>query len=157
LGAASADHLVHTPADEIKSLGNSETVAIALPATPFGLGETQYTPAKEILDANGLLALATDLNPGTAWCESLQFIIALATRYMGLSPAQAIAACTINAAAAIGREDTIGSLEAGKQADLLILDVGSYPHLGYRFGTNLVQTVVKKGKVVVDRRRDGFR
>ncbi len=157
LGAASADHLVHTPADEIKSLGNSETVAIALPATPFGLGETEYTPAKEILDANGLLALATDLNPGTAWCESLQFIIALATRYMGLSPAQAIAACTINAAAAIGREDTIGSLEAGKQADLLILDVSSYPHLGYRFGTNLVQTVVKKGKVVVDRRRDGFR
>jgi len=157
LGAASADHLVHTPADEIKSLGKSATVAIALPATPFGLSATEYTPAKEILEADGLLALATDLNPGTAWCESPQFVIALATRYMGLTPAQAIAACTINAAAAIGREDLIGSLEAEKQADLLILDVDSYRHLGYRFGTNLVQRVVKKGRVVVDRRRDGFR
>jgi len=157
LGAASADHLVHTPTDEIKSLGASETVAIALPATPFGLGETDYTPAKDILEANGLLALATDLNPGTAWCESLQFVMALATRYMSLSPAQSIAACTINAAAAIGREEVIGSLEAGKQADLLILEADSYRHLGYRFGTNLVQRVVKKGKVVVDRRRDGFR
>jgi imidazolonepropionase len=76
---------------------------------------------------------------------------------MGLSPAQAIAACTINAAAAIDREEVIGSLEPGKQADLLILEVDSYRHLGYRFGTNLVQRVVKKGKVAVDRRRDGFR
>jgi len=157
LGAASADHLVHTPAEEIWSLGESETVAIALPATPFGLGETDYTPAGEFLEANGLLALATDLNPGTAWCESLQFVIALAARYMGLSPAQAIAACTINAAAAIDRDDVVGSLEPGKQADLLILEVDSYRHLGYRFGTNLVQRVVKKGKVAVDRRRDGFR
>ena len=157
LGAASADHLVHTPADEIRSLGESATVAVALPATPFGLGKTEYTPAREILEADGLLALATDLNPGTAWCESLQFVIALATRYMGLTPAQAIAACTINAAAAIGRDELIGSLEAGKQADLLILEVDSYRHLGYRFGTNLVQRVVKKGKVAVDRRRDGFR
>ena len=121
------------------------------------MGETEYTPAKEILEADGLLALATDLNPGTAWCESLQFVMALATRYMGLSPAQSIAACTINAAAAIGREKAIGSLEPGKQADLLILEVDSYRHLGYRFGTNLVQRVFKKGKVAVDRRRDGFR
>ncbi len=157
LGAASADHLVHTPADEIGSLGESDTVAVALPATTFGLGETEYTPARGILEADGLLALATDLNPGTAWCESLQFVIALATRYMGLTPAQSIAACTINAAAAIGRDELIGSLEAGKQADLLILEVDSYRHLGYRFGTNLVQRVVKKGKVAVDRRRDGFR
>jgi imidazolonepropionase len=157
LGAASADHLVRTPADEIKLLGKSETVAIALPATPFGLGESEYTPAGEILEADGMLALATDLNPGTAWCESLQFVMALATRYMGLSPGQAIAACTINAAAAIGREEAIGSLEPGKQADLLILEVDSYRHLGYRFGTNLVQRVVKKGKIAVDRRRDGFR
>ena len=157
LGAASADNLVHTPTDELKSLGESGTVAIALPATPFGLGETDYTPASEFLEANGLLALATEFNPGTAWCESLQFVIALATRYMGLSLAQAISACTINAAAAIGREDVIGSLEPGKQADLLILEVDSYRHLGYRFGTNLVQRIVKKGKVAVERRPDGFR
>lgn len=157
LGAISADHLVHTTANEIQMLGDSGTAAIALPATPFGLAESEYTPALKILQAGGLLALASDLNPGTAWCESMQFVIALATRYMGLTPTQAIAACTVNAAAAIGREDVVGSLELGKQADLLILEVEDYRHLGYRFGTNLVQTVVKKGRIVVDRSRNGFR
>lgn len=157
LGAISADHLVKTPADEIQILGASTTVAIGLPATPFGLAEHDYMPAQEIVDAGALLALATDLNPGTAWCESMQFVIALATRYMGLTPAQAIASSTINAAAAIRREEFVGSLDPGKQADLLILDVDDYRHLGYRFGTNLVQTVVKSGRIVVDRRQDGFR
>jgi len=147
LGAVSADHLVVTSADEIKALGNSSTVAVALPATPFGLGERHYTPARLILQAGGLLAIATDLNPGTAWCESMQFAIALACRYLRLTPAEAIAAATINAAAAISRADRIGSIEPGKQADLLILSVPDYRHLGYRFGTNLVQTVIKKGKV----------
>jgi imidazolonepropionase len=94
-----------------------------------------------------LLALATDLNPGTAWCESMQFVLALACRKLGLTPAQAIAAATINAAAAISREDRIGSIEPGKQADMLILSVPDYRNLGYRFGTNLVQTVIKKGRV----------
>jgi imidazolonepropionase len=145
LGAASADHLVATSAAEIAALGGSQTVAVALPATPFGLAEPHYTPAQKILEANGLLAVASDLNPGTAWGESLQFAMALACRYLKLTPAQAIAAATINAASALGREDEIGSLEAGKQADLLILDVDDYRHLGYRFGTNLVHTIVKKG------------
>lgn len=157
VGAVSADHLVHTPAEEIQMLGASGTVAVGLPSTPFGLAEAEYTPATKILEAGGLLALATDLNPGTAWCESMQFVIALATRYMSLAPAQAIAASTINSAAAISREHAVGSLEPGKQADLILLDVGDYRHLGYRFGTNLVQLVVKKGRIVVDRRQDGFR
>ncbi len=147
LGAVSADHLVVTSADEIKALGNSNTVAVGLPATPFGLAEHHYTPARAILQAGGLLAIATDLNPGTAWCESMQFAIALACRFLRLTPAEAIAAATINAAAAIGRADRVGSIEPGKQADLLILSVPDYRHLGYRFGTNLVQTVIKKGKV----------
>jgi imidazolonepropionase len=147
LGAISADHLVATSAEDIQSLANSDTVAVALPCTPFGLSEHHYTPAKDILEAGGLLAIATDLNPGTAWCESMQFAIALATRYMQLTPAQAIAAATINAAAAIDRANIVGSLEPGKQADLLVLDVANYRHLGYRFGTNLVHTVFKKGKV----------
>ncbi|HSO26865.1 MAG TPA: imidazolonepropionase [Anaerolineales bacterium] len=147
LGAASADHLVKTSSADIRALAASDTVAVALPCTPFGLAEPEYTPAQAILEAGGLLALATDLNPGTAWCESMQFAIALACRYMKLTPAQAIAAATINSAAAIGRADSIGSLEAGKQADLLILSVDDYRHLGYRFGANLVQTVIKKGNV----------
>lgn len=148
LGAVSADHLVATSEEDIKKLAESDTVAVSLPGTPFGLAEERYTPAKAILDAGGILALATDLNPGTAWCESMQFAIALACRYMGLTPAQAIAAATINAAAAIDLADQIGSLEPGKQADVLILNVPSYRHLGYRFGTNLVNMVIKKGEVV---------
>ncbi len=147
LGAASADHLVATSQEDIDAIAQSDTVAVALPCTPFGLAEEHYTPAREILAAGGILAIATDLNPGTAWCESMQFVLALACRYLRLTPAQAISAGTINSAAAIGRADKIGSLEVGKQADLLILSVADYRHLGYRFGTNLVQTVIKKGQV----------
>jgi imidazolonepropionase len=147
LGAASADHLVKTSDTDIAALGKSDTVAVSLPCTPFGLAESEYTPAKKILEANGILALATDCNPGTAWNESMQFAIALACRYMGLTPAQAIAASTINAAHAIRRADAVGSLEAGKLADLLILSVPDYRHLGYRFGTNLVKQVIKRGRV----------
>lgn len=147
LGAASADHLVVTSDEDIAALGKSGTVAVSLPCTPFGLAEREYTPAGKILEAGGMLAIATDCNPGTAWNESMQFAIALACRYMRLTPAQAIAAATINAAHAIRRADTVGSLEPGKQADLLVLSVPDYRHLGYRFGTNLVKQVVKRGRV----------
>lgn len=147
LGAASADHLVATSPEDIRALAQSDTVAVSLPCTPFGLAETEYTPARDILEAGGLLAIATDLNPGTAWCESMQFTIALACRYLRLTPAEAIAAATINAAAAIHMNGRVGSLEPGKQADLLILSVSDYRHLGYRFGTNLVQSIVKKGRL----------
>ena len=148
LGAASADHLVKTGSDDIRNLAASNTVAVALPCTPFGLAETEYTPAKQIIVNGGLLALASDINPGTAWCGNMQFVIALACRFMKLTPAQAIAAATINAAAALKREDIVGSLEHGKQADILILNIPDYRHLGYRFGENLVETIIKKGKVI---------
>lgn len=147
LGAASADHLVKTSREDIIALAKGNTVAVALPCTPFGLAEQHYTPAKDILAAGGLLAVASDLNPGTAWCGNMQFVIALACRYLKLTPAQAIAAATINAAAAIQRADRIGSLEVGKQADILVLSVSDYRHLGYQFGTNLVNTVIKRGQV----------
>ena len=147
LGAASADHLVKTSDADIEALGKSDTVAVSLPCTPFGLAECEYTPAGKILDADGILAIATDCNPGTAWNESMQFAIALACRYMKLTPAQAIGASTINSAYAIRRADMIGSLEEGKQADMLVLSVPDYRHLGYRFGTNLVKQVIKRGRV----------
>ncbi len=147
LGAASADHLVKTSDADIAALAASDTVAVSLPCTPFGLAEQHYTPARKIIEAGGLLALATDCNPGTAWNESMQFVIALACRYLGMTPAQAIVAATINAAHAIRRAETIGSLEPGKQADLLVLAAPDYRHLGYRFGGNLVKQVVKKGRV----------
>jgi len=147
LGAVSADHLVKTSDADIAALGRSETVAVSLPCTPFGLAEKDYTPARKLIEADAILALATDCNPGTSWNESMQFVIALACRTMGLTPAQAIAAATINAAHAIRRSDTIGSIEVGKQADMLILSVPDYRHLGYRYGTNLVKQVIKRGQV----------
>jgi len=148
LGAVSADHLVSTPAEDIAALGRGDTVAVGLPGTPFGLAHRDYTPAKDILAAGGALALATDCNPGTCWCESMQMVIALACRYMGLTQAQALAAATLNAAHAIGLGDVVGSLEAGKQADILLLAAPDYRHLGYRFGGNLVKQVIKRGQVV---------
>jgi len=147
LGAASADHLVVTSAEDIATLGATDTVAVSLPCTPFGLAEGEYTPGQAFLEADSILAIATDMNPGTAWCESIQFAIALACRYLRLTPAQSIVAATINAAAAIRRQDRLGSIETGKQADLLVLDVPDYRHLGYRFGGNLVHTVIKKGNI----------
>lgn len=149
LGAASADHLVCTTAEEIEALAKSDTIAVSLPGTPFGLGHHEYTPARQIIEAGGALALATDLNPGTCYCESMQFIVALACRYMRLTPAEAIVAATLNAAHAIGLGDKVGSLETGKKADILILEVSNYRHLAYHFGVNLVQRVIKDGQVVV--------
>ena len=147
LGAASADHLVKTSDADIAALGKSDTVAVSLPCTPFGLAEHDYTPARKLIEADAILALATDCNPGTTWNESMQFVIALACRQMKLTPAQAIAATTINSAYAIRRADTIGSIEPGKRADLLILSVPDYRQVGYRYGTNLVKQVIKRGRV----------
>jgi imidazolonepropionase len=149
LGAVSADHLVCTPPQEIEALGRSQTIAVALPGTPFGLGQHEYTPARAIIEAGGALALATDLNPGTCYCESMPFMIALACRYMRLSPAEGIAAATVNSAHAVALGKVVGSLEPGKQADILILGVPTCQHLGYRFGSNLVDKVIKRGQVVV--------
>ncbi len=150
LGATSADHLVVTPPEEIALLAASDTIAVALPGTPFGLGKPGYTPARAIIDAGGALAIATDLNPGTSWCESMQMMIALSARYMGMTPAEAVTAATINAAWAIDRGGQIGSLEIGKQADILILDTDDYRDLAYRYGTNMVAQVVKAGEVMFE-------
>ena len=146
LGAASADHLVVTSDADIAALAKSETVAVSLPCTPFGLAENHYTPAQKLIAADAYFALATDCNPGTTWNESMQFVIALACRAMKITPAQAIAAATINSAHAIRRSDSIGSIEVGKQADMLILNAPDYRHLGYRYGTNLVRQVIKRGR-----------
>ncbi len=148
LGAVSADHLVTTPEEDIRALGRGQTVAVGLPGTPFGLAHRDYTPARAILEAGGALAIATDCNPGTTWCESMPMAMALACRYMRLTPPQALAAATINAAFAVGRGDRVGSLEPGKQADVLVLEVPDYRHLSYRYGGSLVRTVIKQGQVV---------
>ncbi len=148
LGAISADHLVKTNGRDIAALAASSTVAVSLPCTPFGLGEKEYTPAREIIASGGLLALASDFNPGTAWCGNMQFVIALACRYLKLTPAEAIAAATINAASAIRLDSSVGSIEPGKKAHLLILNVDDYRQLGYQFGGNLVHTVIKDEYII---------
>ncbi|HOT92394.1 MAG TPA: imidazolonepropionase [Anaerolineae bacterium] len=148
LGATSADHLVTTPPEDIAMLGASETVAVSLPCTPFGLGQHDYTPARALLEAGAALALATDCNPGTAWNESMPFVIALACRYLRITPAQALVAVTLNAAFAVGLGDRVGSLTPGYAGDLLILDIPDYRYLGYRFGVNPVALVVKRGEII---------
>jgi len=150
MGAVSADHLIRTPREEMGSLAASGTVAVLLPGTPFGLGEREFARAQDWLEAGVTVALATDLNPGTCYCGSMPFIVALGCRYMRLTPAQAVVAATLNAAYAIGQSSRIGSLEPGKAADLIVLDTDDYRDLAYRFGSNLVAKVIKAGKVVVE-------
>ena len=148
LGAVSADHLVVTAPADIAALGAAETVAVSLPATPFGLGHSAYTPACALLAAGAALALATDCNPGTAWNESLPFVMALACRHLKITPAQALVATTLNSACALNLGAHTGVLAPGYAADLLLLDIPDYRHLGYRFGTNPVALVVTDGQVV---------
>lgn len=148
LGVTSLDHLDVTPDEEIALLGASQTVAVALPTTPFGLGSSHYPPVKKLLDAGAILALATDCNPGPAWTENLQFVLALATRYQRLTQAQALVACTLNAAWALALGDQLGSLESGRAADVVIWRTGDYRELGYHFGVNLVEQVIVAGRPV---------
>ncbi len=148
LGVASADHLVHTPPAEWDGLARAGAVGVLLPGTTFGLGHTEFAPGREMIDRGLAVALATDLNPGTAWCEALPFIQALACRYLGLSPAEALVGSTIHAAHAIGLGENVGSLELGKAADFLILEAQDYREIAYRFGTNPVARVFKRGQLV---------
>ena len=148
LGAVSADHLLCTPLDELAAMAEAGVIAVLLPGTPFGLGSCQYADARAMIDCGLAVALGTDLNPGTCYCESMPFVMALACRFMKLSPAEAIVASTVNAAYAVGRGGSIGRLQAGFAADLLVVDPDDYRHLAYRFGSNLIRVVVKRGKVV---------
>ncbi|RME65093.1 MAG: imidazolonepropionase [Caldilineae bacterium] len=148
LGAVSVDHLDVTPAAEAARLAESDTVGVVLPAVNFHLGSHHFADARGLVDAGVALALATDINPGSAPCPSMPLVMALACRYQGLLPAEALHAATINAAYAIGLGDRIGSLEPGKQADLLIIDAPDYRHLAYQFGGNLVAQVIKRGRLV---------
>ena len=147
LSATSADHLDHVSKDGIDAMANSDTIAVLLPGAAFFLGSDAYAPAKEMVSKGVKVALATDFNPGSCPTESMQIILTLACIKMKMTSAQAINAATINAAHAINRADTIGSLEVGKQADIIILDVPNHKIIPYHFGVNLVHTVIKKGKI----------
>lgn len=149
LGAVSVDHLDVTPPDEIARLAASETVGVILPPVNLHLGSTHYADARRMVDAGVALALSTDLNPGSAPCPSLPLAMALACRYARLTPAEALNAATLNAAYALGLGDRVGSLQVGKQADILILDVPDYRYLTYWLGDNPVERVIKRGQPVI--------
>ncbi|MCI0478148.1 MAG: imidazolonepropionase, partial [Anaerolineales bacterium] len=148
LGAASADHLMVTRRDEMQAMARANVVAVLLPGTTFGLGKTNFADGCAFIAENVPVALGSDLNPGTCWCESMPFIIALACRYEKLTPAEAIVAATINAAYSLRIADRVGALAPGKLADVLIADVPDYRHLAYRFGANPIATVIKRGKII---------
>jgi len=153
LHAASADHLEQIRADDIRALAASEVVCTLLPGCCFHLGLRHYAPARALIDAGAAVALATDFNPGTSPTLNMQMVLSLACTEMRMTPAEAIAAATLNGAYALRRHERIGSLEAGKQADLAVFDVADYREIPYYFGWNHCWMTVKRGEMAW--RREG--
>ncbi len=150
--ALSAEHLLFSSAEGIKAMAEKDVVAVLLPAAAFSLMIGRYADARLMIDSGVPIALGSDFNP-SCWIENMQLVIALACHFMKLTSAEAIVASTINAAHAIGRAGEIGSLEVGKKADVAVLDVPNHKFLGYSFGSNLVDKVIKNGRMVVDREK----
>jgi len=151
LGAASADHLEWIRRDDIRALGRAGTIAILLPGTAFNLGLDRYPPARKLIDAEVPVALASDFNPGSCFTLNLQIILSIACSQMKMTPAETITAATVNGACSLGASDRLGTIEAGKQADIVLMDVGDYRELPYFFGVNHCVLTVKKGTVVINR------
>ena len=150
LGASSADHLDHVTNEGIRVLRDGGTVAVLLPGASFFLRDRHEAPARAIIEAGVPVALGTDFNPGTCPTEAMTAILPLAVLRLGMEPAEAIAAATLNAAHSLGISARVGSLEVGKEADLQVLDTPNHRHLVYHFGVNHCRTVVKQGRVVVE-------
>jgi len=149
VGAVSADHLIHASDAGLRAMAEAGVIGVLLPATSLA-AKLPFADARRIINAGVAVALGTDLNPGS-WNESLQSVIALGTHRLGMYPEEALTAATVNAAFAIGKGREVGTLDPGMAADLLVLDTDSVGHLGYRLTGNLVEKVVKAGRVVVDR------
>ncbi|MBB6632027.1 imidazolonepropionase [Clostridium algidicarnis] len=148
LGATSADHLLQASDKGIKDMAKAGTVATLLPCTAFSLKES-FARGREMIDSGCAVALATDLNPGSCFTNSIPLMFALACLQMDLSIEEAITALTINGAAALDRADKIGSLDVGKKADIIMLKYPSYKFIPYNIGMNTVDMVIKSGKVVI--------
>ncbi len=147
-GARSCDHLLEISKNGIKALAKSRTCAVLMPSVPFFLRTKKYAPARQIIEMGGIVALGTDLNPGSSMNYSMLFTLQLAVFEMGLLPEEAISAGTINSAYAVGEEKERGSIEKGKKADILILNIPSYMHIFYELGTNPIEKVIKNGEVL---------
>jgi imidazolonepropionase len=146
LGARSIDHLEATGDTGAQMLAASDVTGVLLPASALFLGRPM-PPARVLVDAGAAIALATDFNPGSAYCESLPLVCSLACTQLGLAPEQALAACTVNAAHVLGRADGVGRIAPGYQADLVLLDAGDWRHLAYHLGGDVVHTVIEHGSV----------
>ena len=149
VGAVSASHLLRASDEGLKAMASAGVTAQLLPGTIFSLMQKEYPKARAMVDMGVPIALSTDFNPN-CWTESMQFVQTLSCYCMGLRPAEALAASTINSAHSIGMAEKVGSLEVGKQADIVILSVPNVNSIPYRFGTNHVDTVVKDGRVVLE-------
>jgi imidazolonepropionase len=147
LGARSVDHLEATGDAGIRALATSDVVGVLLPASALVL-DRPMPPARALVDAGAAVALATDFNPGSSFCESLPLVCALAATRLRLSPAEALAACTVNAAHVLGRAERKGRLAAGYDADVVLLDAPDWRYVAYHLGHNHVHTVVHGGEVV---------
>ncbi len=150
LGALSADHLLYASDKGIQEIARAGVVATLLPGTAFSLKEP-YARARFMIDNGCAVALATDFNPGSCYSESIPLMFALATLYMGMTPEETVTAYTLNAAAALGRSDTIGSLDVGKAGDVVVLEFPSYLYIPYHIGVNSVEKTIKRGEIVFDR------
>ena len=154
LQAASADHLEKINRSDIRALAASEVACTLLPGCAFHLGLHHAAPARALIDAGAIVALATDFNPGTSPTPNMQIILSLACANLRMTPAEAIAAATINGAYALRRHSRVGSLEVGKFADLAAFDVDDYREIPYYFGVNHCSLVMKRGKIVFDRSQE---
>jgi len=148
LGATSIEHLDQTAQDEMRLLAASDTVAVITPTVNFNFGSSHFADARRLIDSGCVVALSTDYNPGSAPCPSQGMAMAISCRYQKLLPAEAMNAATINAAAAIGLADRVGSIEVGKCADLLLLDTHDHREVCYEYGESIVQAVIKNGQIV---------
>jgi len=152
VGAVSADHLAKPSDDGIMAMARKDVIGVLLPGTPYSSMSKEYADGRRLIDLGVPIALGTDLNPN-CWNESMQFTMSLACHKMRMTPAEAITASTINAAAALGLDKKIGSLEYGKRADIIVLDTPRHAHIPYKFGTNLCACVIKDGKIVWTKQR----
>ncbi|MEW6130474.1 MAG: imidazolonepropionase [Acidobacteriota bacterium] len=152
LEAASADHLEWIDDAGIAALLRAKVAAVLLPGAVFNLGLTHYPPARKLIESGVAVVIATDFNPGSSPTPSMQMMLSIACTQMKMTPAEAITAATINAAYSLNRGARLGSLEIGKQADAVIFDCPNFRQIPYLFGINHAQVVVKKGRVVIDRR-----
>ncbi|HJQ71057.1 MAG TPA: imidazolonepropionase [Blastocatellia bacterium] len=150
LNAASADHLEWIDDEGIELLRAANVSAVLLPGAVFNLGLTRYAPARRLIEEGVAVVLATDFNPGSSPTPSMQMILSIACTQMRMTPAEAITAATVNAAYSLDRGERLGSLETGKQADLVIFDCPDYRQIPYFFGVNHAATVIKRGRVVVE-------